>query len=447
MNVSQLRGKQNVVILGQEDFSRIRALSSHCKTRGSDLDEEKIQANQRHQIALKTTETWANSITNTRKARLNRLQAQKEQKEEEQKEIDRQEKNTQKAKRKEALEAAQTKHFHEKPEIRAVHSKILLHEVIREREKQILFKERKKELDQMIEDAEVEQEREKLRKADERERELAEQRRQRSIQTARIFHEQLQERQERKIALQEEDARDEEILVQEAKRLEELEKQEFLKKQERERKNIQEMIAQNHAMQGFKARQARLEKLEDERIMREKIALDEEMDRRAEAEKQRRQSRQDHINKLIEIQAQKLQEIKANQKEFEDNQYEMQWKKEQKDIVDLTEKQKRLAEERRRDYLEAQKKIEAQRARRKEKHPCPSIYDNNEKDIEYERKRAQALKDLAAYQRQQALEKHERETAEKERAKLEFQHQLQLEEEKTREAQEYAYEMLMSIQN
>ena len=148
---------------------------------------------------------------------------------------------------------------------------------------------------------------------------------------------------------------------------------------------------------------------------------------------------------LIEIQQKKLEEIKAAQKEFEDTQIEYQWNKEQKAIQEVTLKQKKFYEERRKDYLEAQKKLEAKRARTKEKHVFPNEDEEDDRASQLEAQRAQALRDLADFQKQQAMEKAERERATKERERLEYLYQIQLEDEKTREAQEYAYEMLMSL--
>ena len=117
-----------------------------------------------------------------------------------------------------------------------------------------------------------------------------------------------------------------------------------------------------------------------------------------------------------------------------------------KEVEEIRDKQERLNEERRRDYLETQKKLEAKRKMKKAKAEFPpdeATLQAEDKSYKLEIKKLNGLKDLAEFQKQQAAEKREREAAEKEREKLEYKKMLQDEEIKAQEAQEYAREMLI----
>ena len=444
MNLQQIQNQRNTAVLSSSEIARIRR-SAALQQQDTGIDETTKRVQAQHDKALQMTSTWANSIVNARQARLNRLKEESMQREEELKQIDAQEKALAKEKRKQKLAEAEKIRFSQKPEIRAVHAQLLLHEVQKERERQIFIKQVRKEMQQEMEDLENEAVRSSLAAAEKKEQDLALERRKRNIEAAEELKKQVEEVRQRKLREKREENEDEKYLNNEARRLLDTEQLEHLKHQEAERRHHQEVLDANADLARFKARQKQLDKLEDERIAQQKILQDEELDRRAAETAKRRAERQAVQDKLIELQAQHLAAIKAQQKEFEDTMVEMQFSKERAQIENMRKKQEQLKEERRRDYLEAQAKLEAKRRKTKLKSTFPEKDEQEDQFSELEAKRKSALHDLAQFQLQQIKEKKEREATEKERNRLEFLYQQQLEEEKTREAQEYAMQVLQNM--
>lgn len=449
MSLRQARGQRDASVISSSDMARIKRYSMF-KERDTGVDPLNASLSLKHQKTLQVTETWGNSIANNRLARLNRLQQLKEEHERELQEIDAREKAVQKEARKKALEEAEAKRFAEKPEIRAVHAQLLLHEVQKEREMQIALKEKRKAMLKEQEEREVQAERESLRQAEEKEREIARKRREQNIRVAEEFKRQRDEAAQRKLLEKQEEVEDERELAREAQR--QLQEEARIEAHRRAiaRQNVEDIVRGNETILQFRERQRRIEQLEDERIKQQSIALQDEQERRAAAEKAMRQQKQAAIDALI----QKGQEIyetqKQEQRTFEDLQFELQFQKDRKEIESIQAKQERLRQERHKEYLDAQAKIDAKKRQKKPKKTFPldeRIIEQEDASYTLERKKLDHLKEIAAFQQQQIREKKEREAADREREKLEFNREIELEEQKTREVQEYATQTLRSIRH
>lgn len=444
MNVNMLRNRKNTTILTAKEMNLIRHRASPIDYEETmERDTKRIT---RHENLQNVTSNWKNTINGIRQDRLTRLQKEKDQHEKELQIIDQQEEQRRKKERKDQIARAEDMRFQEKAEVRAVNSKLLLHEVYRQRHKQMLIKERQKRINQEKEEAYAREEKRKFEEAEAHERELARQRREKAKQVAEGFRMQRQEAEDRKRRERKEEIEEEYILARENKRLLAQEQKEIEARKQHAQRLYEESMKQNESLLSFKNQQQKLDELEEEKLRKQKIALDEEMDRRQAEERRKRQEKQDHLDRLIERQCQELAKVKAQQQEFDDKQYELQWEKDKKEVENLKSKQIQFYEERRKDYLDAKARIEERKKRSKIKTTFPlSDAERQAEDelTQLDKKKMDNLKQLAEFQRQQAREKREREEAEREKEKLEYQRQVQLEQEQLIEAQEYAKEMLI----
>ena len=312
MKIRTLHNQKNVTVLSASDLARIRR---HARPQEIDhsIEDEKTRSIATHEKTLAVTETWGNSIVNQRKARINRLQQEKEEHEEELRKIDEQERQIQKSQRREKLLQSAEMAFQEKPEIRAVNSQLLLHEVTKQRQRQIILKERQKEMERQKEDQYYQEQLRQWQEYDEKEKEAARLKREKAMQFAEGFKQQRLEDEERRMEERTKEVEEEAILQNEAKRLLAEETMQTIKRRELQRKQNEENRRNNESLSSYKARARELEKLEDERIKQLQIKVEDEQLEREAAEKKRRQDRQAHLDRLIEIQAKNLEEIKAKQ--------------------------------------------------------------------------------------------------------------------------------------
>ena len=448
LHLNQIHNQKNTVVLSAAEVARIKRRANPFPE-DEPIDEARQKQLANHEKTMSLTKGWSNSIANERQARITRLQKEAEKKEQELQEMDRREKQIQKENKQKILAEAQKKAFLEKPEIRSVHAQLLLHEVVKERQRQVIIKERRKELEQQREEAILAEERRILEEEERKEQEAAQKRREANRKAAESFKEQAAMTRARKQREKEEEAEDEAMLAQEAKRLLDEEQLAKIKRMNAERANAAEVKRRNEEMEKIKARQRQLEKIEEQRLLELQIKTMDEQDARQEIDRKRRQERQAAVDSLIERQAQNLAKINAQKQEFEDKMSDLQFEKERKHMMELQEKTERLARERRQDYLDAQKKLEAKRALQKNRRANFPVDSETEKAAnagwELELRKQENLREIAEFQRRQAEEKREREAAEKERARLEYVKEIEDEEARTAEAQEYAREMLLQI--
>jgi hypothetical protein len=446
MHLSSLHNQRNTAVLSSLEFSRIHRNANPPEVDNT-LEMDRMRHSLTHEKTLAVVSTWGNSVINERQARITRLERESQERERAAQERDEEERQFQKSKRKECLRQAEIKAFQEKPEIRAVHSQLLLHEVARERQRQILLKERYNRINSEKDDEWAAEEKRRLQELADKDREIARQRRLKAIEVAELFRQQRLEAEDRRMELQGQEIEEEQLLTQEATRLLNAETMQKIKQREIELRNVREAKEANSQLIAWKARDREIARVEGEKIEADKLRRDEEFEAREEADKRRKALRQADINRLIEKQQQTLTELKSQQQVFDDRQYELQYDKDKRAIDEMKEKNDRMQQERRADYLEAKVKLEGKGKKRPGSKSVFPPDERQQKDedeaTQRELQRAQALKDLGDFQRKQMAEKRERELAEKESRRLEYQHQIDLENQRTVEAQEYARDMLV----
>jgi hypothetical protein len=215
----------------------------------------------------------------------------------------------------------------------------------------------------------------------------------------------------------------------------------------RARKFQAEVTARNAELLRYRESLAELEDIEERRVREERERVMDEEDERRAAEIRRKEERVAARQKLIDTETRRQLETRREQQDFLDKQLDEQHEKEQREIDEILEKRRQLAEERRRDFLESRALVDTKNKtkKRREAERCQYPLQPAPEDAEIEKRavaRQRANKDTQEFQRQQTQEKKEREAAERERERLEWNHKFEQDEAFLRRAQEYACDVL-----
>lgn len=404
------------------------------------LTPEQEAAKLKHENTVNLISHWNNTVKRNRIEMLTRLQKEKEAEAERLKELDKQLDKFNKLKRQADLATARKKSFQERPEIRALNSQLLLAECLEENNQIQKFKTRKKIREmqrQMQEDEEAER---LYKEACEKEERIKEERKQKAKLVALGFRKQREDQIIRREKEREEDLEDDRVLLEQCEYQNELERQKQIQLREERKKHLDEMVSENSAMIEFKKRYKELEKREDERLLQLRIKTLDEEDERREFERKQRFEKVEAQNKLIEAEAQRQIATRKQQEDFLDKQLADQYAKDSKRIKEMTDKRERLEQERRQDMLTAMRIQNHRFRKRNQKRIFPDDHANKFEDEMNQREllRIQNMKDIAMFQLQQAREKKDRENAEREREKLETMELIKKDQEDMALAQEYA---------
>ena len=392
---------------------------------------------------------WKNTLKSQRMERQTRLQKEKEAEEQRKLAIDEEEKKVQKLKKQAALAEARKKSFAQRPEVRAVNAQLLLHEVQLERQAQETFKEQRKIVEMQRQIMEDEQAAERYRQMVEKEEKIKKERRQRAIEVAEGFRRQRELKQQRIQQEKEEQYEDDLFLRQEYIKQEEKDKEIARQKKLALRQQYEQSMRENKEMEFFKKRKREIEKAEDKKILDLAIQQMDEEDRRAEEEARKKREKLNARQALIDAEAARQAATKKVEEDFLEKQLAEQYQKEQAHIAEMTAKRDKLVQERRRDMQEAMRLQSIKQTQKKKKAYFPDESGEAAAQESFNRvlQKLQNQKDIAAYQRQQAQEKRDREAAEKERERLEYQAECDKEQEDILIAQEYARKLLATYKD
>lgn len=443
MNTRTIRSQQDTSILSKSELDRIRS-RSHPPLADTYFEDSKDKLSQIHEKSLVSTSNWKNSIANSRKDRMTRLQNESIQREAELEQYHLEEIKIQKENRKKLLAVAEEKALQDMPEVRDVNAQLLLKEVLKERQKQITIKERET-LKQNRRDFDYDENLIKEIKQDEaKENQKKLELKYKKLGYGEVLKQQRIARQANLDYEKEREKEEENILSLENQNQVLIEQQNKLKQIEFEKARNAELRDQNEQLIRFKADQKKIEVEEDRRIAATKIEVMDEQFNRTRLDKQKRDERQAKVDVLIDRQAKHLSELNRQKTDFFDTQENLQFEKDRIAIEEAEAKQEQIRNERRADYLEAMKKKENEKKRKNPKLPYPDTFEEKP-DLTSEKR--ENLKQIAAFQRQQTQEKKERDLAEKEKHKLEFLREIEIEDQTTAEAQEYAREMLLKVRS
>ncbi|XP_068101669.1 cilia- and flagella- associated protein 210 [Hyperolius riggenbachi] len=131
---------RQVTVLPKADWERIVNYKNALADEARRLYEERKEEEALHLRSQEVVKNWTNTISGLRQKRLKAKQLREEKEEEEKKKIDLEEAQYQAEKRREAIEKARTKQYHQTDKLKTFHSALLLTEVIRERDAQVELK-------------------------------------------------------------------------------------------------------------------------------------------------------------------------------------------------------------------------------------------------------------------------------------------------------------------
>jgi hypothetical protein len=427
-----------------------RIVKNRSKPPKPDLEAiaEQERRKETHSRLTTLTSAWQNTIARNRLERQTRLQREVEAEEDRRRALDAEEAKVQKLKRQAKLAEAASLSFAQRPEVRAVNSQLLLHEVQLERDEQILAKERKR-LAQQRGDIEFDEEHKRRYEGMlGNEMRLLNAKRARDLECAEQQRRQRQQKADEKAQDLATKRQDEVILAEHFAW--ELEQERMAQREARRRaKRFQaEVAARNAEMVRYRETLGELADEEDRRLAKEREQVMDEEDARRAAEAKRKQDRLDERQRLIDIEARRQMETKKTHEDFLDKQLAQQHEKERREVGALVADRRRLADERRAEFLQSRELMDAKKKtktrRQFERSPFPIAAPTPEEQ-EMERRlqeRVKAAKDTQEFQRQQAKEKKEREDAERERDRVEFNYRIEQDRAFLRRAQQYATDLL-----
>ncbi|KFQ20475.1 Coiled-coil domain-containing protein 173, partial [Merops nubicus] len=163
-----------VVVLPKAEWERIQDNLGSMTREAARTLAEKREREKMHLRSKDAVKGWPNTIMGLAQRKLTAKKLRKEREEEERKLLDLEEEQFQAAKRKEAIDRAKTYLYHQNTRVKALHSALLLAEVLKERDAQVEFKKLKSVVNKK-KNEEKEHEEHKRKEAILREREKAHQ--------------------------------------------------------------------------------------------------------------------------------------------------------------------------------------------------------------------------------------------------------------------------------
>jgi hypothetical protein len=330
--------KDSAATISLSDFMRIR---NTIIPPSNEEDERKGTDSVLKATSQQRMRNWPDSIEMAKK---NQLESRKKvffEKEIEKRKIDDEEKRYQEMQKKLVIEKANKLMFDAQDPVKSFHSKLLMADVLKEREYQKEIIERKKEIEVTREIKWREMEQDKQREFDMKELMKAQDEKMKKQQQMNIINQQFTDFKIKKVKEYQDRVVEGEIIKQSARQAVEQEKH---KEEDRKLKAIEQQSQ-------FKLANAELEKLKDVKRQKEKLeekkieefALKKQQmtDMRKRKEQEKIKEKQDLRQKLIEKQIEYLKNLKSREDEILDKQVK---EAEEKKHKELLEKQRRITE-------------------------------------------------------------------------------------------------------
>jgi hypothetical protein len=437
---------RDYAILTQGELRLLKGRASPFQPDRS-LEAEKELQRTRHGQMTSLVSTWSNTIASNRLDRQTRLLREKEAEEQRKQLLDTEEKKIEKLKRQSQLAEARKSEFAQRSEVRAVNSQLLLHEVQMERELQQTFRERKRLYDMKKQIDEDEQRALEYEAQLAKERKIRQERRLAAIEAAKGFRQQRDEKEEQQQRLRDEQIEDEQVLLSQMEQEAVIEKASTIAHRQLMRQLREQNVRENEGMIVYKQRMKDIEAEEDRRIRSMAIAEMEENERRKAVDAETHRTKLLARERLIEAERQRQEATRTIHEDFLEKQLQDQYEKDRSSIAATMARSDQLSRERREEFLDSlalKAHQQEQRKQKEKKKVFPFDGNSSEDDAVRERDllRAKHAKDLEGFQHDQAREKKERESAERERTRLEFIVARQKEQAEFEVAQEYAKNLL-----
>mmetsp|Transcript_35531 Transcript_35531/g.75780 ORF Transcript_35531/g.75780 Transcript_35531/m.75780 type:complete len:483 (+) Transcript_35531:83-1531(+) len=273
------------------------------------LDPSRARAKELHEKSKARAKTWDNTLEGGRRKKAAEVQARLDAEEKERQQIDAEEAQIQLDQRKATIERANKLLHDESDRMKSFHAKLMMCDVLAEREAQVSLKGEMGKLEQIREDRFLEMEKQNYRRMLEREMKEKETREELSKITAKAQKQQLAEYKEKRFREVEDQMLEGELLRRKA--VEDLENEQgaATKRRETAVRALQETQKANVYLKQIKAEDALRQQREEEKIQEYAVRKEKMLQLRKAKEEEVFNQKQAGRNAMIEAQAKRLAEM------------------------------------------------------------------------------------------------------------------------------------------
>lgn len=354
MKDSKKPDARNAATITMSEFMRIKNSINIPTT--EDADAKKLERKTMHEIAQASVKNWPNTLENLRKKKEDDRLKKLRDEEIRRREIDLKETAYQDQMRKSAIERANEMLYQQLDQVKAFNSKMMLADVLEERNAQLQMNKRKKEILKGIDEEYVEMEKAQMAEYDERERQKAEELKMKKHHNANVIKEQRQQFHAKKQRQIQESMVEGELIKRQVR--EDLDK-EYQKELERKQKAVEaqkEFVEINEKVKKEKELKRQKDLEEEQKIAK----YAEEKERMSALMKQREEERFNAKQEMRKKMIDKQYEVLSNIRNTEEQRLERQ-------VAEAEEKEKQKFEEKERKMKEARDNIEKSRLMQKAK--------------------------------------------------------------------------------
>jgi len=367
MKDSKKPGARNAATITMSEFMRIKN-SVNIPT-NEDAEARKLERKTMHEMAQASVKNWPNTLENLRKKKEDDKAKKLRDEEIRRREIDLKEAAFQDQQRRGAIERANEMLYQQLDQVKSFNSKMMLADVLEERDAQLKMNQRRKEILKGIDQEFVEIEKAQMTAYDEKERIKEEEFKQKKLHTANVIKDQWHESQLKKQRQAQEALVEGELIKRQA--IENLEK-DYQKELLRKQKAVdmqREFVEMNEKVKKDKD----LKKLKDAEEEKKIKDYAEQKERTANLMKQREEDRFNAKQEMRRKMIDKQYEILSNIKNMEEQRLERQ-------VAEAEQKEKEKFEEKERKIKEARDNIEKSRLAQKAKKEAEMERDKKEKE-------------------------------------------------------------------
>eukprot|EP00930_Biecheleria_cincta_P071200 TRINITY_DN5871_c0_g1_i2.p1 TRINITY_DN5871_c0_g1~~TRINITY_DN5871_c0_g1_i2.p1 ORF type:complete len:473 (-),score=172.25 TRINITY_DN5871_c0_g1_i2:232-1650(-) len=307
------------IIINASDLNRIRGSISLTSAGGSTMNLSagstgtKTKAQELHEKSQARAKTWSNTLEGSRRKKAQEKRQKLELEELERQKIDAEEAKIQLDQRRATIDRANKLLYDESDRMKSFHSKMMLCDVLAEREAQVNLKEELKKLEQIREDRFLEMEKQNYRKMLEREMKERETKEELSKIAAVAQKEQLAEYKEKRFQEVEDLMLEGELLRRKALEDLEAERQAEAKRRDMAVKAQKETQKANVYLKQIKAEDMLRQQKEEEKIQEYALRKEKMLQLRKMKEEENFQQKQAARNAMIDAQAKRLAEMQNNE--------------------------------------------------------------------------------------------------------------------------------------
>lgn len=308
------------IVISQSDLSRIKGTIGTTSAPVDPAASRGAKAKELHDISVARAKTWTNTLEGSRRKKAEEKRRTLELQEIERQRIDAEEAKIQLDQRKATIDRANKLLHDDSDRMKSFHSKMMMCDVLAEREAQVGLKGELKKLEQIREDRFLEMEKQNYRRMLEREVKEKETKEELSKMAAKAQKQQLAEYKEKRFREIEDQMLEGELLRRKA--IEDLDGERFaeVKRRDQAVKAMQETEKANEYLKQIKAEDMLRQQREQEKIQEYAVRKEKMIQLRKAKEDEVFQQKQNAKNAMIEAQSKRLMELQQNEDEMVERQ-------------------------------------------------------------------------------------------------------------------------------